>query len=209
MKILVATKNEAKLRELSDFLRSDFEVASLKDFPGVPGVEEIGSTFEENARMKAVAYFRATGVPSIADDGGIEIDALGGEPGVMSRRWPSLTETKGKPGREKTDEELIRLTIQKLEGVPREKRTACLRIVMTYYDGFRELSASAKIDGIIATEAATTWERGFPFRAIFFLPRFGKLYQNLTPEEHEAVNHRKLACEALRDKILNLSTASL
>jgi XTP/dITP diphosphohydrolase len=131
MRILVATKNQGKAREIAEFLGKDFEVVSLKDLPGAPDVEEAGNTFEENALLKAKAYFDWSGIPSVADDAGLEIDFLNGEPGVKSRRWL---------GYEMTDQEMIDTALGKLKGVPTEKRTAHLVAVGVYYDGKKTIS---------------------------------------------------------------------
>lgn len=195
MKILIGTRNPAKLREIKEFLGDSFELVSLADFPDTPEVEETGETFEENALLKAKKYFELFRLPTIADDGGLMIDALDGEPGVLSRRWP---------GYEATDEELIQLPLQKLRGVPREKRTARFKIVLTYYDGHNLFSEFAGTEGYITEEYPKRHEPGFPFRAIFWLPQFGKLYQDLTEEEHRQINHRRIACIKLGDKILKL-----
>ncbi|RJP43768.1 non-canonical purine NTP pyrophosphatase [Candidatus Parcubacteria bacterium] len=193
MKILVATKNPAKLREVREFLKGDFEFVSLADLPGAPDVEETGSTFEENSLLKAKKYFEWSGIPAVADDGGLEIDALGGEPGVKSRRWP---------GYEAADEELITMALEKLRGVPRAKRTARLRTVGTYCDEKRTLAASGSIEGYIVEEAPKRWDEGYPFRSIFWIPKLRKMYQDLTPAEHDAVNHRRFAYGELARKIL-------
>lgn len=92
MKLLTATKNSGKTREIMSFLGESFDLVSLSDFPGAPEVEETGETFEENALLKARTYFEWSKTPTIADDGGLEIDFLNGEPGVLSRRWPSFAE---------------------------------------------------------------------------------------------------------------------
>lgn len=210
MKILIATKNPGKAKELRGILEGTFEVVSLADLQNAPDVEEAGKTFEENSLLKAKTYFEWSGIPSVADDGGLEIDALGGEPGVKSRRWPSFAEaTEGKPGSEKTDQELIDLALQKLEGVPPEKRTARLRTVGTYYDGTHVLAAAGSIEGSIVEHRPAVCEPGYPFRAIFWVPRFGKVYSDLTHEEHDAVNHRRAAYGELIKKILQLSPSVL
>lgn len=202
MKILIATKNPAKLKEISKYLGDRFETIPLANFPDAPDVEETGATFEENALLKARAYFKFAGIPLISDDGGFEIDALGGEPGVKSRRWPTDEEiSAGILPREKTDEELIALALHKLRGVSKEKRTARLRIALAYYDGKKSHTVSRSVEGVVPLVSAKKWDRGFPFRAIFFIPRFGKLYQDLSPEEHEKINHRRAAVEELK-KIL-------
>ena len=182
MKIIIATKNPGKLREIKEFLGADFECLSFPDFEDSPDVEETGATFLENAVLKAKTCFEWSDLPSVADDGGLEIDFLNGEPGVKSRRWP---------GYEATDEELIELALAKLRGVPWEERTASLVSVGVFYDGKKILNAVEKIKGFIAENKADHFEKGYPFRAIFWVSEFKKLYQDLTKEEHEAINHRR------------------
>ena len=111
MKILVATKNPGKAREMKIFLGNGFDIVSLADLLDAPDIEENGDTFEENALLKARFYFDWSNTPSIADDAGLEIDYLNGEPGVLSRRWP---------GYEATDEELIEMALKKLALKPDE-----------------------------------------------------------------------------------------
>ena len=163
MKILIATKNPAKAREIKAFLGNSFECVSLSDFPDAREAEETGATFEENSFIKVSAAFGQFRIPALADDGGLEIDALGGEPGVKSRRWPSSAEiSEGKPGREKTDEELIQMALQKLKGIPLDKRTARLRVVVAYYDGVRTISDLQSIEGHITDGRPPRCERGVP-----------------------------------------------
>lgn len=196
MKILIATKNPAKAKEISIFLGNGFEIFSLFDFPDAPNIEETGKTFEENALLKARSYFEWSGVPSVADDAGLEVDYLNGEPGVKSRRWL---------GYEMTDQEMIDTALEKLKDIPREKRTARLRTVGTFFDGSNILSETASINGYIVEEQKIKCEPGYPFRSIFFIPRFGKLYQDLNKEEHDIINHRKVVYNKLAADILALS----
>ncbi len=195
IKILIATKNPGKAREIKDFLGSNFEFVSLSDFKDVPDVEETGKTFEENAALKATKYFEWAGIPAIADDAGLEIDFLNGEPGVKSRRWL---------GYEMKDQEMIDTALDKLKDVPKEKRAAHLRTVGVYFDGKNILTETAAIDGYITEEQTTECQPGYPFRSIFWIPKFEKLYQDLTREEHEQINHRKVVYGKLVDKILKL-----
>ncbi|KKT82025.1 MAG: hypothetical protein A3B99_02215 [Candidatus Yanofskybacteria bacterium RIFCSPHIGHO2_02_FULL_44_12b] len=195
MKILIATKNPAKAREVRTFLGEGFKLVSLFDFSNAPDVEETGKTFEANSLLKARTYFEWSGLPSISDDGGLEIDYLNGEPGVLSRRWP---------GHEASDQELIDIALKKLKGVPKEKRTAHLRTVGTFYDGTNTLVETASIDGYIVEEYPGKCEPGYPFRSIFWIPQFHKLYQDLSHEEHDAVNHRRIVYTKLRNDIMQL-----
>lgn len=194
-KILIATTNPGKLREYREGLADlDVELVSLKDLAVVPSVEETGDTFEENAVLKATQYGHAAGMPVIVDDGGLEIDVLGGAPGVHSHRWIDRE-------REATDEELIRHTLSLLEGVPEEKRTARLRLVCVFDDGEDLHTAEAAIEGRIIEHVPAMYEHGFPFRALLYIPQFGKMYDELTEEEHAAINHRKKAIAELKSII--------
>lgn len=195
MKILIATKNPGKAREVKSFLESNFEVVSLSDFPDAPEVKETGETFEENAILKAKKYFEWSATPTVADDSGLEIDYLVGEPGVLSRRWP---------GYEATDQELIDMALKKMNGVPKQMRSAHLVAIGAYYDGTNTIIEKGSIDGYIVEEQTVECEPGYPFRAIFWIPQFRKLYQDLTHEEHEKINHRRALYQKLSEKILRL-----
>lgn len=181
--LLIATKNPGKANEIGGFFaRAGIATQSLIDFPGIMAIEETGKTFEENAILKAKSYFQLTGLPVIADDAGLEIDALNGEPGVKSRRWI---------GREMTDWEMVDYALERLKGVPREKRTARLRAVIAFCDDKECFTDTAAIEGVMLHERPKTMDDGFPFRKLLYIPRFRKLYGDLTHEEHESVNHRR------------------
>ena len=125
-KLLIATTNPGKLTEIKRFLGDlPIELVGLKDIGIADTVEETGKTFEENAILKANYYYKKSGLPTLADDGGFEIDALGGEPGVRSHRWIDGT-------KESTDEELIEYTLLRLKDVPLQGREAQLRLVVAY-----------------------------------------------------------------------------
>lgn len=191
MPLLIATKNPGKIAEMAEWLtRAGIAYKTLRDFPEVADVEETGATFEENAKLKAFEYFKATGLPTLADDGGFEIDYLSGSPGVKSKRWVY-------GDREATDEELVAHTLLKLKGVPTDRRTARLRSVMALYDGKEYMLASTAIEGVVA-ETATAHVPGFPYRGLLYVSQFGKMYDELSHEEHEAVNHRRLSLEKLK-----------
>ncbi|MBI4160516.1 MAG: non-canonical purine NTP pyrophosphatase [Candidatus Yanofskybacteria bacterium] len=196
MDLFIATKNPAKSREFKEFLGDSFRIVSLADIGGSPDMEETGETFEENSLLKAKFYFEGLGIPVIADDGGLAIDYLNGEPGVKSRRWP---------GYEASDQELIDMVLQKLKGVSWEQRTASFKIVLTFYDTNSILQESASTEGYITEKQIVRCEPGFPFRTIFWVTQFGKIYQDLTPDEHRVINHRRFACEKIKQKILKLA----
>lgn len=190
-KLLIATSNPAKLAEYSAHLCDvPLQLISLKDL-GLESVEETGETFRENALLKARAYFKQSGLPTLADDGGLAIESLGGEPGVYSRRWVG--------GKESSDEELIAYTLARLEGRPLEQREARLRLASAFIaeDGSEHVIETS-IEGHIAEEASSRRREGYPFRSLFIVAPFGKYYDELTEKEHEAINHRVKAISMLK-----------
>lgn len=201
--LLIATTNPGKLNELRLFL-SDLPLTlmSLKDAGITVTAEETGKTFSENAILKARFYAEKSGFPTLADDGGFEIDALHGEPGVKSHRWVY-------GDRENTDEELIAYTITRLIQVPEGKRGAQLRLVLALAtpDG-KVYTAEEKVRGIIPLTPTNKVTPGFPYRSLLYLPEISKYYNHdeLTPEETDRYNHRKKALDKLRPILSALLT---
>jgi len=194
--LLFGTTNPAKLEEARAVLEGDgLEILGLKDFRRIEKTEESGETFEENAILKAKGYFAQTGIPTIADDGGLMVDALGGLPGVHSNRFL---------GYEASDQELAEGILKRLEGIPREKRTARLGGIVIFWDGSHLLKAENYIEGYIAEKMLDTIKPGFPFRPILFLPQFNKPYSALTHEQHEQVNFRRKSLKELKSKVMEL-----
>jgi XTP/dITP diphosphohydrolase len=200
-KLLIATTNPAKLAEIKEFLSDvPIECIGLKDIGITQSVKETGATFEENAILKARAYREISGLPTLADDGGLEIDVLGGEPGVHSHRWIHQD-------REDTDEELIAYTIEKMKDIPLSKRGAQLRLVLALVLPSGEVKTSeGVIRGIIAKKASSYRREGFPYRSLLYLPEIKKFYNHdeLAKEEHVAYNHRRKALEQLKPIIRRL-----
>lgn len=194
-KILIATTNPGKLNEIRTFL-SDLPIkcVSLEDAGIALSAKETGKTFEENATLKAQYYHKISGLPTLADDGGFEIDALGGEPGVKSHRWIH-------GDREDTDEELIAHTIERMKGVSLPDRGAQLRAVIAFsIPNGDTKTATAFIRGVIPLQPSSTRTPGFPFRSLLYLPQISKFYNYdvLSKEENEEYNHRKKALEELK-----------
>lgn len=194
-KLLIATTNPGKLAEIRRFLGDlPINLVGLKEVGITDSVEETGKTFEENAILKAKLYAQTSGLPTLADDGGFEIDALGGEPGVKSHRWIHKD-------REDTDEELIAHTLEKMRGLPRARRGAQLRLVLAlvFPDG-RLFTVEEKTRGIVAEKPSQHQTPGFPYRSLLFLPEINKYYDHslLTPEETDRFNHRKRALDRLK-----------
>jgi XTP/dITP diphosphohydrolase len=194
-KLLIATTNPGKLAEIKRFL-SDVavELVSLRDMGITDFPEETGSTFEENAILKANYYAKESNLPTLADDGGFEIDALGGEPGVKSHRWVDQT-------RESTDEELIAYTIERMKQIPEDARGAQLRLVLALVLPDGEIhTAEASVRGVVPLNPTGNISEGFPFRSLLFLPEINKYYNHdeLTDSENDLYNHRKRALDQLK-----------
>jgi len=196
-KLLVATTNSGKFEEYQRCLSdADIELVSMRDFPGIGEIEEIGKTYEENAILKVKTCFEKTGIPSIGDDGGFEVEFLDGAPGLHSHRWL---------GEAATDHDRAVAILERLKGVPREKRSARLGSVMAFWDGEHLLMSANWVYGYVP-EALHPAEiqRGFPYKSVLFVPEFNKLYKDLNEEESLAVNHRIKNALALKDKIFAL-----
>lgn len=182
MKLLVATGNPGKLREYRDlFADLDVEWVSLHDVGlGDMDVAETGVTFEENAFLKADTYCRASGLITLADDSGLVVDALNGEPGVYSARY-------GRPAA-KTDQDRCQYLLDKLKAVPDAQRTArfvCV-VAVTTPDGTR-ISAEGTFEGTIAH--APRGENGFGYDPLF-ITADGRTSAELPPAEKHAISHR-------------------
>lgn len=195
-KLLIATTNKGKLQELSTFLKDlPVELVSLSDVGIDQDVEEDGKTYQENAEKKAKFYAKLSGLPAIADDGGIEIHALDGQPGIRSRRWF---------GYEASDEDLIAHMVNVAKDLPAENRKArfitvdCLALPSgeTYCE-------EGTVDGVIAEKPLMKILAGYPYRSFFYLPEVEKYYHEneLTDEEMKQYNHRYTAIEKLKPMI--------
>ena len=194
-KLLIATTNLGKLlqykTELADL---PIELVSTKDL-NLPSVDETGKTLEENALLKARTYYKQSGLPVLSDDGGFEIDALKGEPGVYSRRWKTGDENV-------TDQELIDFTIEKMKGMPEGQRQARFRMVMVFIDGDgKEHMAEAKTEGVVPMEASKKILEHMPFDSVLFIPQFNKMRSELSEDEHNKINQRVLALRELKPTI--------
>lgn len=194
-KLLIATSNQGKLLQYKTELTGlGLELASLNDL-GLGSVDETGTTFEENALLKARTYFKQSGLPVISDDGGFEIDALGGKPGVYSRRWKTGDENV-------TDQELIDYTIEQMKGVPEGQRQARFRMVLVFIDADgKEHITEAATEGYVPREASKTPLKHLPYDAVLFIPQFNKIRSELTKDEHDQINQRVLALRKLKPTI--------
>lgn len=193
MKLLIATRNRGKLREVRALLGGlPVELLTLNDFPQAPEVEENGATLEENAARKAREVARACGVWAVADDSGLFVDALDGRPGVHSARYAG-------PG--PTSEKLCRKLLAEMEGVPSERRGAHFgcRIAMADPQGRVALTAAGRVDGRITTEMRG--EGGFGYDPVFYYEPAGCTFAELRADEKNAVSHRGRALSEFRRKL--------
>jgi XTP/dITP diphosphohydrolase len=175
--LLVATTNAGKLREFGAQVQG-LTLRSLRDFPGVPTVEEDAQTFEGNAQKKAVEYARATGLATLADDSGLCVDALGGRPGVYSARYV-----------EGSDADRVAALLRELEGVPEARRGAAFvcALALAMPDG-KVVTELGECRGRIAL--SPSGEGGFGYDPIFLLPELGKTFAQLTVTEKGPRSHR-------------------
>ena len=185
-KLLIATTNPGKVLEYKEIFKEiDFsaEVLSLLDAGITEKMEETGKTFEENAIQKAKFYHNLSGLHTLSDDAGLEIDYLNGEPGVKSRRWP---------GYEASDDELAQMALDKLKGVPVEKRGAQLRAVIGLaFPGDQQIyTFEGILRGRIAEKPLGKTIVGYPFRSIFIPENNDKYLSELS-----VIAHRKQAIE--------------
>ena len=182
-RLIFATGNQGKVNEFKQMLGDEYEILSMKDIGVDIDIEENGTSFEENAVIKAKAVMEVTGEMVLADDSGFEVDALNGEPGIYSARYMG----EDTPYSVKNAE-----LIRRCEGVPDEKRGArfvCV-IACAYPDGTVD-TAKGVIEGRLAHEPAG--ENGLGYDPIFYLPERGCTTGELEPEEKNKISHRGLA----------------
>lgn len=189
-KFVLATHNPGKLREMGEILSQyGVEVVSPKDLGVTVDVEETGTTFAENAMLKAKAICEASGLPAIADDSGLCVDALNGGPGVYSARYG---------GEELDDKGRYTLLLNSMRGqTTRAAHFACA-IACAFPNG-DTLTAEGRCDGAIAF--APLGEGGFGYDPVFLVPEKGKTFGQLTAEEKSAISHRGKALEAFAKKL--------
>jgi XTP/dITP diphosphohydrolase len=197
--LLIATTNPAKLAEYRILLREfGLEPRSLADAGIRDHPDETGATFGENAMLKARFYFeRSRGMPTLADDGGLEVDALGGAPGVRSHRWLRAGDN--------SDRALAEEVVRRMAGIPRERRTARIRaeVALIYRHAGKvcERLAEAAIEGVIADRVYSEIRSGFPYRAVLFLPERNCYLGELGDEEEARISQRREAIAKLADDL--------
>jgi XTP/dITP diphosphohydrolase len=191
-RIVLATNNQHKIREIKDILSGpDIKILTLKDFPGFPLVEETGKTLKENAILKALAIYRFTRIPSVADDSGLKVDILNGAPGVLSSRFA---------GEHCSYEDNNRKLLQLMKEVPWEKRGArfvCL--VALVKNPSHMTTVKGEVKGIISLKPKG--ENGFGYDPVFYLPRLDKTFAQLPLGEKNKISHRARAFARAKELI--------
>jgi XTP/dITP diphosphohydrolase len=191
--LVIATTNKGKLREIRELLKDlDIKVTSLADYPDAPLVEEDGKTFSQNALKKAATIALYTGKLTLGEDSGIEVKALGNQPGIYSARFAGE-----RAGDERNNRKLLRL----LKGVPFEKRRARYCCFAALVDGKKIIDiVNGSCGGFISLRAKG--KNGFGYDPLFFIPRYNKTFGELAPSVKARISHRARAL-AKAKKILN------
>ena len=192
MKLVLATHNDGKILEMQYALKDiSVDVITLKDFPHIDEIPETGQTLLENAFIKAKTVFNETGLPSLADDTGLEIDALSGEPGVYSARYA---------GENASYLDNCAKVLSKLDGVRPENRTARFRTIMAFVGKDKKFHCEGNVNGLIIDEMIG--HNGFGYDPIFYYPKLEKTFAELKKDEKNSISHRGKAlrnfCEILK-----------
>lgn len=195
--IVLATKNKGKIAEMRALLAPlAIEVLSLENFAPIEDAVEDGATFADNAQIKARYYFAHTHLPCLADDSGLEIDALGGRPGVYSARYS---------GDGATDQSNNEKVLAEMAEVADDKRTARFRCAMALVGADVNLTANGTCEGVILRELCG--EGGFGYDPIFYVAQFDRTLAELTQEEKNAISHRGQAVRKMAEQITELVRA--
>jgi len=187
--LVIATRNPGKTAEIRDLLAGyDVDIRNLNDFGPIPIVEETGLSFEENAYLKASFTARVLGLPALADDSGLEVEALGGAPGVLSARYA---------GPNASDRDRCNRILQEMQGKT-NRRAAFQCVISIAVPTGQALTYEASCEGLIAQEPAGS--NGFGYDPIFYYPPLKKTFAQMSREEKNRVSHRGKALWELRDE---------
>ena len=178
MKVLLASNNKKKLKELKSILGAEFEVLTLAEAGVMSEPEETGATFEENAEIKAVSACKASGLPSVADDSGLSVDALGGAPGVYSARYG---------GENTNDDKNNKLLLENLKGEKNRKARFISAVCFCMPKGEKFFSRG-ECAGVILSEPRG--ENGFGYDPLFYIEKYKKTFAELSPDEKNKISHR-------------------
>lgn len=191
-KLLIASSNPAKIAEYKQLLAdSKLELVTPKDLNITATPNETGKTFEENAIIKAKFYAQKSKLPAIADDGGLEIEALGGEPGLHAA--------------DKPDDEMIADILKRMTGIPDDQRKCRLSVAIALSTPFGIMTSYSDVEGVIGQKASDVRTKGLPYRSLIYLPNYEKYYSELPETERAILDHRKHALDKIKDMIVELS----
>jgi XTP/dITP diphosphohydrolase len=187
--LVIATRNPNKAAEIKDLLADHpLQIKSLDDFGPIPSVDEDGDTFDDNAYKKSSFAAKVLGMPALADDSGLVVEALEGAPGVFSARYA---------GEAATDEQRYRKLLAEMEGKT-DRKAAFACVISIAVPGGPALTYEARCEGLIAEKPAG--QNGFGYDPIFYYPPLNKTFAQLTREEKSRVSHRGKALRELRDE---------
>jgi XTP/dITP diphosphohydrolase len=190
MKVLIATGNPAKIEAYTKLLNEfNIDTETLSSLGIKDSFEEMGNTFTENAQGKAVYYYQIAKIPTIAEDSGLEIDYLNGEPGVKSRRWLGYV---------MSDEEALRLLKEKIQDIPPKKRSAQFTAVTCLVKSPDEIhTVHHAIHGTLTDKEHRYFRPGFPYRALFIEKTYNKYIFDLSEEEYRKIDSRRKNIEEI------------
>ncbi len=196
-RLVIGSKNKAKLEEWGRFLGEFVEIDPGSSLSGMTDPEESGETFLENAKIKASYYAKLTGEYVFAEDGGFEVEALGGRPGIRSRR---IFGTE----KEATDEELVDFILNSLKNSSSRAARLTAAVAISDPEGNIIYTDENSVQGIVPETVEKVSTRGYPYRDLLYLKEIGKLYSKLSGQEHEKVNHKKQLAGKIKEFLRNV-----
>ena len=194
MKIIIATHNNDKLKELLKAFTHhfrDIKLLTLNDFPDIGEIVENGRTLEENALIKAKEVFHITGIPTLSDDTGLEVDALNAAPGIYTARYA---------GESCSYYDNVKKLLDDMQTIPIPNRTAKFKTVIAYIDEEFQITAEGIADGSISR--SSTGDFGFGYDPIFFIPEANKTFAEMKIDEKEIYSHRGKAIRSIMDTLI-------
>ncbi|NOZ68222.1 MAG: XTP/dITP diphosphatase [Deferribacteres bacterium] len=200
MEIVLATKNRKKIEEIKkicDTIGTDFKIYTLDDFPQYQDIEEDGDTFEANAVKKAVYISKRTGMTALADDSGLEVDALNGAPGVFSARYA---------GESADDRANLEKLLREMKNIPPEKRRARFVCCIAMASGDEVRTFHGYVEGVIGTEPRG--ENGFGYDPVFYPEGHDRTFAEMSDSEKNALSHRGAALRELQKYLLEKTDTS-
>jgi XTP/dITP diphosphohydrolase len=190
-KIVLASKNHHKLQEIREIFNNQ-ALQGLDAYPGIEEASETGTTFQENAIIKAIHYYNRIKLPVIAEDSGLVVPALQGAPGIYSARYT---------GPDATAAENNRKLLQEMKNIPEEQRGAYFICCVVYFDGHQTIPAEGRVAGVITRAPRGT--NGFGYDPVFLIPQYGMTFAELGPAIKNKISHRREALLELKNKLIS------